>query len=206
MVLYKYRTIPREGLFVNKFVAAYIAGFFDGDGSVRLQLQPRKNAKQGFRVRAIISFAQKTGHHQELGWIRKRLEIGYIYTRNDGITELKIEGFKQVENILSQMLPYIRFKKKQAKLVLKALAFLKDSSENILEVAKISDRISQLNYVTVKKRYTSKIVKEYLSQRHTPVTTDPIPILVKERSKISVKENLLNNASPRRKSRGEGIV
>lgn len=172
MVLYKYRTIPREGFFVNKTTAAYIAGFFDGDGSVRLQLQPRRNSNLGFRVRAIISFAQKTGHDQELNWIRKKLKIGYLYARNDGISELKIEGFKRVEGILLQISPYVRFKKKQVKLVLEALTILKNSSEKILEIAKISDKISRLNYVTVKKRYTSNVVRKYLLQRYPPVTTN----------------------------------
>ena len=179
MVLEKYRTIPREGFFVNKLKAAYIAGFFDGDGSVRLQLQPRENVKLGFRVRAIISFAQKTGHDQELSWIRKQLKIGYLYYRNDGMSELKVEGFERVEKILLEISPYVRFKRKQVKLVLKALTFLKSNPEKIYEIAKISDKISGLNYVTVKKRYTSEKVKEFLAQRYTPVTTDPMPILAK---------------------------
>ena len=78
MVLDKYRTIPREGLFLKREEAAYIAGFFDGDGSVRIQLQPRKRSRFGFRVRTIISFAQKIGHEEELKWIRKKLSIGYL--------------------------------------------------------------------------------------------------------------------------------
>src|SRR3989337_3779863 len=100
MVLDKYRTIPREGFFIEKANLAYIAGFFDGDGSVRIQLQPRENSRLGYRVRAIISFAQKVGHEKELSWIRNQFKIGYIYTRNDGMSELKIEGFGKVEKIL----------------------------------------------------------------------------------------------------------
>lgn len=157
---------------MNKLVAAYIAGFLDGDGSVRLQLQPRENVKLGFRVRAIISFAQKIGHEKELRWIRRQLKIGYLYTRNDGISELKIEGFKQVKNILLQLQPFIHFKENQVKLALKALNILEENSKDILKVAKIADKISHHNYVTVAKKYTAKVVKDYL-KRYTPVTTEP---------------------------------
>ncbi len=158
---------------MNKLVASYIAGFFDGDGSVRLQLQPRQNPKLGFRVRTIISFAQKTGHDESLRWIKEKLGIGYIYNRNDSMTELKIEGFESVEKILIFLKPYVHFKKKQVYLVLKALKVLKKNPNDILALAKISDGISEVNYVTTKKRYTAEFVKNSLN-RYTPVTTDPI--------------------------------
>ena len=153
MVLSKYRTIPREDI-------SYIAGFFDGDGSVRLQLQPRTSSKLGFRVRTIISFAQKTGHDESLKWIKRKLGIGYIYNRNDLMTELKIEGFESVERILTILKPFVHFKKKQVNLVLKALKLLKEKDFGILAIAKISDEISEINYATTKKRYTAEFIKE----------------------------------------------
>ena len=156
-----------------KTVAAYITGFFDGDGSVRLQLQPRANASLGFRIRAILSFAQKTGHAGELSWIRNQLGIGYIYARNDGMTELKIEGFERVYKILKQLAPYTRFKKKQVALVLEGLAILRQDPGAILKIARIADQISSFNYATTRKKYTSDFIKQQLEQKLTPVTTDP---------------------------------
>lgn len=170
MVLDKYRTIPREGLFLKREEAAYIAGFFDGDGSVRIQLQPRKRSRFGFRVRTIISFAQKIGHEEELRWIRKKLGIGYLYTRNDDMSELKIEGFERVEAILKKLQPFVLFKKKQVALVLKALSLLNKKDPDVLAVANISDSLSGINYATTKKKYTAKEVAEFL-KRYTPVTT-----------------------------------
>lgn len=155
---------------MNKLVAAYIAGFFDGDGSVRLQLQPRQNSKLRFRVRTIISFAQKTGHDESLKWIEDKLGIGYIYNRNDLMTELKIEGFESVGNILTILKPFVHFKKRQVDLVLKALKILKEKPDDVLAIAEISDEISEVNYVTTKKRYTAEFVKNSL-ERYTPVTT-----------------------------------
>ena len=147
---------------MNNLEAAYISGFFDGDGSVRLQLQPRQNSKLGFRVRTIISFAQKTGHDESLKWIKEKLGIGYIYNRNDSMTELKIEGFESVESILIKLKPYVHFKKKQVNLVLKALKILKERPTDILSLAKISDDISRVNYVTTKKRYTADFIKKFI--------------------------------------------
>jgi len=153
---------------MKKEVAAYIAGFLDGDGSVRIQLQPRKNS---FRVRAIISLAQKWGKEKELQWIRNQLKIGYLYQRNDMITELKIEGHKEVKRILRELKPYVLFKRKQVLLVLKILEILKEGKAGLLEVATLSDKISRLNYVTGKKRYTAQYMREHLLS-NTPVTTD----------------------------------
>lgn len=156
---------------MTKEIAAYIAGFIDGDGSIRIQLQPRKNS---FRVRAIISIAQKWGKEEELQWIRDQFEIGYMYQRNDEITELRVEGHEAVERILKELKPYILFKEKQVELVLKILEYLKKGKANLLEIAKLSDKISKLNYVTVQKKYTASFIrKHFLSD--TPVTTDGPP-------------------------------
>ena len=168
MVLDKYRTIPREGLFLNKLDAAYIAGFLDGDGSVRLQLQPRKKMKCGYRVRALISFAQKVGHEKELNWIRRKLGIGYIYVRNDEMSELKIEGFAAVKNILFQLKPYIHFKANQVRLTLKALKLLERSPKAILRAAEISDEISKYNYVMTVKKHTAQAVRDYINKKIYP--------------------------------------
>ena len=159
---------------MDKLVASYIAGFFDGDGSVRLQLQPRQNSKLGFRIRTIISFAQKTEHDDSLFWIKEKLGIGYIYNRNDSMTELKIEGYESVKRVLTELKPFVHFKEKQVSLMLKALKILKENSNDILRISKISDEISGVNYVTTKKRYTYKFVKKVI-ERYTPVTTKPIP-------------------------------
>ena len=153
---------------MDKITSAYIAGFFDGDGSVRIQLQPRKNSNLGYRIRTILSFAQKTEHGEGLIWIRKKLGIGYIYSRNDGMDELKVEGFESVERILKILLPFVQFKKEQVKLVLKALKILKVKPNAILEVSEISDKLSEINYATTKKIHTNKAVREFLSKKIYP--------------------------------------
>jgi hypothetical protein len=156
---------------MKKEITAYIAGFIDGDGSIRIQLQPRKNS---FRVRAIISLAQKWGKEKELTWIRNQFKIGYLYQRNDRMTELRIEGHKAVEKILKELKPYFLFKRKQVELVLKILEKIKVGKVTLLKVAELTDKISKLNYVTVEKKYTAKYIREH-TLSNTPVTTDSSP-------------------------------
>src|SRR5258708_1473589 len=134
---------------MTKTVAAYIAGFFDGDGSVRIQFQPRENSRFGFRIRVIISFAQKIGHEKGLKWIQNKLGIGYLYNRNDGMSELKIEGFKSIKSILTNLKPYFHFKENQVKLTLEALDIIEKNLHDLIRISEIGDQISVHNYTTV---------------------------------------------------------
>ena len=64
---------------------------------------------------ATICFYQDSRHELPLAWIRSVLGIGYLSKRNDGMSELRINGFAQVRYILAKLMPFIRFKKEQAK-------------------------------------------------------------------------------------------
>ncbi len=100
---------------------AYIAGFLDGDGSVMVQVKKTKFNPKGWRLMFTICFYQDSNHAQPLSWIRQILGIGYLSYRNDGITELRINGYAQTERILKDLLPYLRFKKKQVTIILRIL-------------------------------------------------------------------------------------
>lgn len=103
---------------------AYIAGFLDGDGSIMLQVKKRSDSKRGWRIMATICLYQDTRHEASLLWIRKKLGIGYVSHRNDRMTEIRINGFQQIREILHLLLPYIRFKKPQAQAVFSACGLL----------------------------------------------------------------------------------
>ena len=142
----------------KKLELAYIAGFLDGDGSLMLQLKKRSDSKRAIRFMATICFYQDTRHKKTLYWIKKVLGIGYISTRNDGMTELRINGYKQVRNILKSLLPYIRFKKLQTFALIKACEVLSSTKFKKLtkkQLVKLVDLILVIqseNYVTKKKK------------------------------------------------------
>src|SRR3989344_6506131 len=80
-----------------------------------LQIKKRKDGKLKRRFMCTICFYQDSRHEKSLYWIKSIFRIGYISHRNDGMTELRINGYKQVKNILQELLPFIRFKKDQAR-------------------------------------------------------------------------------------------
>ncbi len=144
---------------------AYIAGFLDGDGSLMLQLKKRSDSKRAIRFMTTICFYQDTRHEKTLYWIRKFLGIGYISKRKDGMTELRINGYDQIRNILKSLSPYIRFKKLQARALIRACEILSSTKFQKLsqkQLAKLVDLILVIqseNYVTKKKKTKSELRK-----------------------------------------------
>lgn len=110
---------------LKNYELAYIAGFFDGDGSIVVQLKNRNDTSRGWRLMFTLCFYQDTRHEKPLLWMKKKLGIGYISRRKDGITEFRINGYEATEMILKALFPYIKFKKKQAIYALEILSFLK---------------------------------------------------------------------------------
>lgn len=142
---------------------AYIAGFLDGDGSLMLQVKNRKDRKRGWRFMFTICFYQDTRHSEPLSWIRETLGIGYLSHRKDGITELRINGFKQTKEILVLLVPYIRFKRVQAKMMLEVAQILISKrfsnldEKNRMKIADAIENIRRENYQSGKKISTETI-------------------------------------------------
>ena len=149
----------------KKFELAYIAGFLDGDGSLMLQLKRRSDSKRAIRFMTTICFYQDTRHKKTLYWIKKVLGIGYISTRNDGMTELRINGYKQIGEILKSLRPYIRFKKLQAHALLQACEILSNTKFNKLTRKQLTKLVNLIlviqseNYITKKKKTKSELHK-----------------------------------------------
>ena len=149
----------------SKISLSYIAGFLDGDGSLMFQIKKRKAGKLKRRFMCTICFYQDSRHEKSLYWIRKILGIGYISHRNDGMTELRINGFKQTKNILENLIPFIRFKKDQARALYNAANLLnrkKGKSLDKKDLLKLVDFIMTIqnnNYITRKKKTKEDILK-----------------------------------------------
>lgn len=150
---------------IREIKRAYIAGFLDGDGSLMLQIKKRSDSKRAIRFMATICFYQDTRHEKTLYWIKKVLGIGYISKRKDGMTELRINGYEQIRNILKSLLPYVRFKKLQSRALIKACEILsstkfqKLSNQQLLKLVDLIMVIQSENYVTKKKKTKSELRK-----------------------------------------------
>ena len=129
-----------------------------------LQIKKRKDGKVKIRFMATICFYQDTRHEKTLHWIREILGIGYISRRADGMSELRINGYIQVRDILKKLLPYIRFKAIQAKSLLEATEILSSAKFRMLEkrqlllLVKLALRMQQENYVTKKKKTREELL------------------------------------------------
>jgi len=145
----------------SKINLAYIAGFLDGDGSLMMQVKKRSdNGKSRFMM--TICFYQDSRHDKPLHWIRKILGIGYVSQRNDNITELRINGYQRIDEIITKLLPFIKFKKVQAKALLRGARILKKKKLQKTDYEKLIDivlKIQSENYVTKKKRTKKELLK-----------------------------------------------
>ena len=112
---------------------------------------------------ATICFYQDTRHDKGLLWIRKQLGIGYIAKRNDGMSEVRINGFAQVHNILTTLLPYLQFKKRQAVMLIKATQILSTTPFRTLSIKQKREvidcilAIQEKNYVAKRKKTRSEL-------------------------------------------------
>lgn len=75
---------------------------------------------------ATICLYQDSRHEAPLLWMQNELGCGYVSKRNDGMTELRIQGYSQVRETLETLLPYTRFKKIQANALHKACFMLEE--------------------------------------------------------------------------------
>ena len=154
---------------MNKTDLAYIAGFLDGDGSIMLQLHRRDRGKEVFRIKTVICFYQDTRYRKDIEWIQQIINCGYVYTRNDHICELRIEGYQRVFDVLMLLKPYLRLKRKQADLLIKLIPQLQQKLLSKQDIVVWIKKMRGLNY--------------FSSQRNTledvPVTTD-MEVLVRQ--------------------------
>ena len=149
----------------RKIDLAYIAGFLDGDGSLMLQIKNRKDGISKIRFMSTICFYQDTRHEKDLFWIQKVLGKGYFHRRNDGMSELRINGYATVKNILDLLRPYIRFKKVQEEALNEACTILSNNKFKMLDreqKIKLVDLvlvIQKENYVTKKKKTRDELLR-----------------------------------------------
>ena len=123
---------------------AYIAGFLDGDGSIMLQLRKNTSGKI-IRIKTVICIYQDYRYRHNLEWMQKIIG-GYVYTRNDNISELRIEGFAKVLKILTLLNPFIRFKSKQASLLINLIPKLQQKSVKKDNIAEWIKKMREYNY------------------------------------------------------------
>ena len=167
------KTIPWE-VDEGRFSDEYVAGFFDGDGSLVATLEKQSpRYLRAYRPRIKINFTQHKRHFDMLCGIQIYLSAGKvsIATAHDQ-AELVIVDRNEVSRILSRMLPHLVLKKQQAILALEALSQFGEnlrtnriSDRNYSAIVKTIAKIRNLNSNSGGKRKFSSF---------DPVTTSPV--------------------------------
>lgn len=130
-----------------------------------LQLKKRKDGSRKWRFMCTICFYQDSRHEKPLKWIRKVLSIGYLSRRNDGMSELRVNGFRQVNAIMRDLLSHIRFKKIQADALLRASELLSQKTTRQLTEQDLKRLIGLMltiqsdNYATKHKKNREELYK-----------------------------------------------
>ncbi len=145
---------------------AYLAGFLDGDGSIHVRLKPNNDYRYGFQVSPAVVFYQSQKEKDALASLQQEWECGYLRERNDGIVEWTIGDRASIRMILRETLPYLRWKKKQAQLMIDILDKHEaiENADDFLSVAHLIDRFKELNY-SKKRTVNAERVEKLLRQK-----------------------------------------
>ena len=147
-----------------KGIKGYIAGFLDADGSIYGHIEKSKTCKYGFYIRVSIDFSQKETRHEVIEWLHTILNVGNVSDnckRADGMSKLTIRDVDSVKEFLLQFKDSLILKKKNAELGLQILEKKRKikSEKDLIEVCKLVDQISELNYSKTKKLTSEFVIK-----------------------------------------------
>jgi hypothetical protein len=152
----------------------YLAGFFDGDGSLHFQIVRSKVYRYGFYLRSSLVFYQSTSCEEGLLEIQQR--IGGRLRRRGMMSDVTITNRPAIRSLLAAMQPYVVFKRAQVEEGLKLLERLPPprNPQGFLEVCEAVDRFASLNF-SKSRTVTSETVRETFVSKGllVPVTTDP---------------------------------
>ena len=147
---------------ISEVDRAYLAGFLDGDGAIMAVIEKHQEKKFGFRIRIIVKISQRDS--QNLEWFSDKFGIGKINSNGRSFDWI-IRDQKDAANILELIAPFLKTKKKQAKIARKILCQNSNvaTKEKFLEIARLADSLSFLNVRSKNRRKNySAMVEEIL--------------------------------------------
>jgi len=183
--------------------ASYLAGFLDGDGSIHFQLVRQREYKFGFYIRASMSLSQSTSARSGLESIQHIIGAGYIRDRGTGMSDLVITSRPVLQQILSEVEPFVIFKREHVRRARRLLERIRPRmrEEEFLEIAHEVDAFATLNYSKSKRIFAADVEQHLRSMGvSVPVTTSS-DRLSEEMEQLSLvdKSELHNTPAPRKR-------
>jgi hypothetical protein len=128
---------------------AYASGFIDADGAIMACIEKHNEKKFGFRVRVILKVSQK--EITIIKWFRKTFKVGNI-RKNNKIYDWQIQNQIECLRMLEIFLPFIKVKKKQAKLAISILKKSVKNKKDLVYIANLADTLSRFNVRSKNRR------------------------------------------------------
>jgi len=151
---------------LSKEKSAYLAGFLDGDGSIYVKIKPNNTYRYKFQISPAIVFYQSKKAKDYFVWLKKVINRGYLRERNDGVIEYIIGDTESIKELLKNILPYLKLKKRQAKLMLEIIDKKKNirKAEEFIRLTEKIDLFQEINY-SKKRKQNSKEVRKVLEKK-----------------------------------------
>jgi hypothetical protein len=146
---------------LSKVELAYLAGLIDGDGAIMAWIERHPEKKFKFRVRLALKVT--LNQKQILEWIKKKVKFGYL-KRNRNQNEWCSQDQEKIENFLSEILPFLKVKRKQAEIALKIAKIKVKSLGDLMKKAKLADSLAKLNARSknIRKNFSNALFRQVL--------------------------------------------
>ena len=143
---------------------SYLAGFIDSEGSIGAYIRPA-HGSYGFTIRTVIIIRQSTRRHDFLLQLQESLGSEWTLHKDaDGMSSLRLDGFKRIKSFLVMMKPYIEMKAELLRLVLEIIEDHSNvqSKSDFLAVCRKVDRSAEFMYSSGRK-YTCAYVENHIN-------------------------------------------
>ena len=92
---------------MNPYIAAYLVGFADGEGSFNLSFRPRQDYKSPWKISLCFNISQKD--RVILALIKRTLGCGTLRSRPDGVWYYEVNNFNAVRDNVIPFFKRYRF-------------------------------------------------------------------------------------------------
>ena len=92
---------------MNQYIAAYLAGFADGEGSFNLSFRPRQDYKSPWKISLCFNISQKD--KVILALCKRVLGCGTLRSRPDGVWYYEVNNFNAIRDNVIPFFKKYRF-------------------------------------------------------------------------------------------------
>lgn len=142
----------------------WIAGFFDGEGSVSLQIYRKADRRCGYGFTPRITITQAAYSQHILKHIQSELDLGGLCRCTRGVSQLEFRKLDAVSKFIQLFTERSHVKKTRLCLLAKAVSLLQNrkkktlSKKTIIELLRIAAQIRDLNNKRRKHHTDAKAV------------------------------------------------